>query len=374
VNCSLDDVDAVRPRLLRLLAPASTVMDLNIGAALWLATRACGTLHASAVAPLGKGVGASRDRGGSSRGSSRGDGREGEASLAVSPTATHSAAWAQDLNAACPLGPGAHAPPKPAPPQPAAGPAYTSQARVALLGHGADELCGGYARHATRFRAAGWEGLAAELAIDMRRMWLRNLGRDDRLVGDHGRWAVRLGEWVRVIFVWWEIGCSVYLYPAATAVVVFAAGCVFWCADDHCTQHVRVNRNQPRGWAFASEAPSTFALSPFPWPHAFREARHPFLDEAFVASVLEAPLPCVTDPREGLGVGDKRVLRACLHLLGLPRAAQRPKRAIQFGTRLAREANVRDFGGTRQANARKAGTVAVGSLGSGGGAVSAAYL
>ena len=29
---------------------------------------------------------------------------------------------------------------------------YRSRARVVLLGHGADELCGGYGRHRTAFR------------------------------------------------------------------------------------------------------------------------------------------------------------------------------------------------------------------------------
>jgi hypothetical protein len=37
------------------------------------------------------------------------------------------------------------------------------------------------------------------------------------------------------------------------------------------------------------------------------------------------------------------------------RAAARVKRAIQFGTRLSNQANVRDFGSNRAANMRKAG-------------------
>ena len=32
-----------------------------------------------------------------------------------------------------------------------------------------------------------WEGLAAELALDMARLWTRNLGRDDRLLADTSR-------------------------------------------------------------------------------------------------------------------------------------------------------------------------------------------
>ena len=57
------------------------------------------------------------------------------------------------------------------------------------------------------------------------------------------------------------------------------------------------------------------------------------------------------------GVGDKLVLRRALRMLGLPRAATRPKRAIQFGTRIGKLANRRDFGSNRAANARNAGSV-----------------
>lgn len=41
--------------------------------------------------------------------------------------------------------------------------------------------------------------------------------------------------------------------------------------------------------------------------------------------------------------------------LGLPRAAARVKRAIQFGSRLSKQTNVRDFGSNRAANIHKAG-------------------
>ena len=57
------------------------------------------------------------------------------------------------------------------------------------------------------------------------------------------------------------------------------------------------------------------------------------------------------------GVGDKLVLRNVLRLLGLPRAAARPKRAIQFGSRIGKLANRRDFGSNRAANAHNAGSV-----------------
>ena len=55
------------------------------------------------------------------------------------------------------------------------------------------------------------------------------------------------------------------------------------------------------------------------------------------------------------GIGDKRLLRAALRDLGLPRAAARVKRAIQFGSRLGKLSNVQHFGSNRGANARHAG-------------------
>eukprot|EP01052_Picozoa_sp_SAG31_P020274 SAG31_NODE_1516_length_8036_cov_2.800680_8_plen_384_part_00 len=66
----------------------------------------------------------------------------------------------------------------------------TSAARVLLSGLGADEQLVGYkGRHRTRFARGGWTQLNAELALDIGRLWLRNLGRDDRLISSHGREA-----------------------------------------------------------------------------------------------------------------------------------------------------------------------------------------
>ena len=59
-----------------------------------------------------------------------------------------------------------------------------SGARVLLLGTGADEQLGGYGRHQTVFRKEGWSALAAELRAERERLWLRNLGRDDRVISD----------------------------------------------------------------------------------------------------------------------------------------------------------------------------------------------
>jgi asparagine synthetase B (glutamine-hydrolysing) len=41
----------------------------------------------------------------------------------------------------------------------------------------------------SRFRAGGLPALDEELRADVRRLWVRNCGRDDRLVADRGREA-----------------------------------------------------------------------------------------------------------------------------------------------------------------------------------------
>lgn len=64
---------------------------------------------------------------------------------------------------------------------------YTTPARVLLSGLGADELFGGYQRHATAFARQGYEGLLDELDLDFQRLGKRNLGRDDRIISNSGR-------------------------------------------------------------------------------------------------------------------------------------------------------------------------------------------
>lgn len=64
---------------------------------------------------------------------------------------------------------------------------YTSTARVLLSGLGADELFGGYQRHATAFARLGFEGLVDELELDFNRLGKRNLGRDDRVMAHWGK-------------------------------------------------------------------------------------------------------------------------------------------------------------------------------------------
>ena len=62
------------------------------------------------------------------------------------------------------------------------------------------------------------------------------------------------------------------------------------------------------------------------------------------------------------GLGDKKVLRRALLLLGLPEAAGRVKRAIQFGSRIGKFSNTRDFGSNRRANKHSAGSMALAAV------------
>ena len=90
-----------------------------------------------------------------------------------------------------------------------------------------------------------------------------------------------------------------------------------------------------------------------------REARFPYLDENVVAYIHSALVPSLCDLSAPRGVGDKRILRDCARLLGLATCAGFPKRAIQFGTRIAQHSNVHKFGSNRRANKLNAGDVSL---------------
>lgn len=66
---------------------------------------------------------------------------------------------------------------------------YETDARVLLSGLGADELFGGYTRHATAFARRSYSGLLDELELDISRLGKRNLGRDDRIISTWAREA-----------------------------------------------------------------------------------------------------------------------------------------------------------------------------------------
>ena len=53
----------------------------------------------------------------------------------------------------------------------------------------ADELFAGYSRHRVTFNKEGWSGLEKEIQEELWRISSRNLGRDDRIIADHGKEA-----------------------------------------------------------------------------------------------------------------------------------------------------------------------------------------
>jgi hypothetical protein len=85
---------------------------------------------------------------------------------------------------------------------------YTTPARVLLSGLGADELFGGYTRHATAFHRTGFPGLLDELELDVNRLGKRNLGRDDRVISHWGREARY--PYLEESLVKWAVECPIW--------------------------------------------------------------------------------------------------------------------------------------------------------------------
>ena len=192
VDVTLEELQIERANYItHLVCPQSTVLDDSIGCALWFAARGQGTLT------------------------------------------------------------GNHCPDNPAPCD--HHPPYTCPAKVLLVGMGADEQLGGYARHRSRFQKEGWRGLVDEIEMEVKRISERNLGRDDRCISDHGR-----------------------------------------------------------------------------------ESRFPFLDEDVVSYLNALPVWTKCDPRLPRGIGEKILLRQVAKSLGLTCSSELPKRAIQFGSRIAK--------------------------------------
>lgn len=176
VDVSLGELARRRDRVLALTRPATTVMDFNIGAMLWFAARAEGFEGECPAAPIRSRFcryGARADGAASRRASDSDEAAEDALPQKRVRAARRSRAPAQAQAAAS---------------DPAeAEPRVRSSARVLLIGLGADEQLGGYGRHRTVFRRRGEAALAAELEMDVERLWRRNMGRDDRVTADAGR-------------------------------------------------------------------------------------------------------------------------------------------------------------------------------------------
>ena len=75
-----------------------------------------------------------------------------------------------------------------------------------------------------------------------------------------------------------------------------------------------------------------------------KEARFPFLYLPLWQYLRRVPLVQLTE-----GAGEKMLLRKIAREFGLEKASQFKKKAIQFGTRLAKLSNVKSFGSNRKA-------------------------
>lgn len=64
---------------------------------------------------------------------------------------------------------------------------YRCPASMMFAGTGIDEQLGGYSSHRAGWTSSGIEGVVDEISFQMRRIWTRNMGRDDRVYSHHGR-------------------------------------------------------------------------------------------------------------------------------------------------------------------------------------------
>lgn len=69
------------------------------------------------------------------------------------------------------------------------GPIIETGARVVFSGLGADEIFAGYKRYKAAYKRGGWEEHRLERLFDLKRLWLRNLGRDDRVISGRSKEA-----------------------------------------------------------------------------------------------------------------------------------------------------------------------------------------
>ncbi|KAJ6844800.1 asparagine synthetase domain-containing protein 1-like isoform X1 [Iris pallida] len=159
-------------------------------------------------------------------------------------------------------------------------------------------------------------------------------------------------------------GCHRYKYKSVSRVLFVGSG-----ADEQCAGYGRHKTKYRTGGWMALQEEMRLDMQRI-WKRNLgrddrcisdcgKEARFPFLDEEVIKTLLDIPLWEIAELDEPSGKGDKKILREVARLLGLKGAASMPKRAIQFGSRVARESNRRNFGSNRAANQASAGSVEV---------------
>ena len=250
VDVPYDEVLKNEERICRLISPLDSTMDFNIATAFWFASR-------------GQGI---EIRGGSGSSSGVPDTVQEQSTAGAAPLLRFASSQGEVLEAqsnelaldkdnadkddyddSFPI----H---------------YTSTARVLLVGIGADEQLAGYGRHRSVFNKGGYAALRTELEMERKRIWTRNLGRDDRVISDHGK-----------------------------------------------------------------------------------EARFPFLDEDLVGFLQSLDVLDICDMDRPQGEGDKLILRLVAKRIGVEKCSSLVKRAIQFGSRIAKCSDVDRFGSSRKA-------------------------
>ena len=186
VDVLKSELDASKQHVRRLICPSNSVMDDSIGCAIWFAARGRGNIVADGC----DGGAGQRGRSGARGADARAQRcltdqhtrvRTLEADAAASKQATsvlgermqhvkdrcaklwEQSKWSRKANRKVKGGLSAPSLPRLA----ALGQkdaTYETEARVLLLGMGADEQMAGYGRHRTRFTSGGWQGLIEEVS------------------------------------------------------------------------------------------------------------------------------------------------------------------------------------------------------------------
>ncbi|XP_073005455.1 uncharacterized protein [Typha latifolia] len=178
-------------------------------------------------------------------------------------------------------------------------------------------------------------------------------------------WLAAKGDgWVDDEICHLQEGCHRYRYKSMSKILLVGSG-----ADEQCAGYGRHRTKYRLGGCIALHDEMRLDMQRI-WKRNMgrddrcisdhgKEARFPFLDEDVIRTLLEVPLWEIANLDDPVGRGDKKILREVAKLLGLHEAALLPKRAIQFGSRIARESNRKNFGSNRAANQASAGSAII---------------